>query len=163
MDRKTVCRYVSAATELGSVRDGGVGQLGDEFVAAVVEGVRPHRSDGHGEAWWQRLVAEHDTVKDWVSDGLTGVKIHELLARRGVVVPLRTVQRYVRDECGRHCRRGPPARVADGETGDELQVDFGRMGHFEVDGRRRVVWALIFKAVYSRHCFVWLSHRQTPR
>ena len=113
VDRKTVCRYVSAATELGSVRDGGVGQLGDEFVAAVV--------------------------------------------------PLRTVLRYVRDECGRHCRRGPPARVADGETGDELQVDFGRMGHFEVDGRRRVVWALIFKAVYSRHCFVWLSHRQTPR
>jgi Mu transposase, C-terminal domain len=27
-------------------------------------------------------------------------------------------------------------------------------------GRRRVVWALIFTAVYSRHCFVWLSFRQ---
>jgi hypothetical protein len=63
VDRKTVRRYVNAATELGLVRDGGVGQLGDEFVAAVVEVVRPHRSDGHGDAW-QRLVAEHDTREE---------------------------------------------------------------------------------------------------
>jgi transposase len=52
-------------------------------------------------------------------------------------------------------------RVADGEPGDELQVDFGRMGQCEIDGRRRVVWALIFTACYSRHTFVWLSLRQT--
>jgi hypothetical protein len=84
----------------------------------VVEVVRPHRSDGHGDAW-QRLVTEHDTVKRWVIEGLTGVKIHELLGRRGVVVPLRTVQRYVRDECGRHRGRGSTVRVADGEPGDE--------------------------------------------
>ena len=159
VDRKTVRRYVSAAIELGLARDGGVGQLGDEFVAAVVEVVRPHRRDGHGHGW-QRLVTEHDTVKKWVAKDLTAVRIHELLARRGVVVPLRTVQRYVRDECGRR-RRGPTVRVADGEPGDELQVDFGRMGHLDVDGRRRVVWALIFTASFSRHCFVWLSHRQT--
>lgn len=35
------------------------------------------------------------------------------------------------------------------------------MGHLDVDGRRRVVWVLIFTASFSRHCFVWLSHRQT--
>jgi hypothetical protein len=105
VDRKTVRRYVTAAEELGLVRDGGVGQLGDEFIAAVVEVVRPHRSDGHGEAW-QQLVAEHDTVSGWVAEELTAVKIHELLGRRGVVVPLRTVQRYVRDECGRRRGRG---------------------------------------------------------
>jgi hypothetical protein len=74
---------------------------------------------------------------------------------------LRTVQRYVRDECGRRRGRGSTVRVADGEPGDELQVDFGRMGYLDVDGRRRVVWALVFTACYSRHCFVWLSHRQT--
>jgi hypothetical protein len=54
-------------------------------------------------------------------------------------------------------------RVADGEPGSELQVDFGRMGLVPdpVSGRRRVCWALIFTAVYSRHCFVWLTFRQT--
>jgi hypothetical protein len=28
-------------------------------------------------------------------------------------------------------------------------------------GRRRVCLALIFTAVFSRYCFVWLSFRQT--
>jgi transposase len=161
LDRKTVRRYVTAGEGLGLVRDGGVGQLDDEFVAGVVEAVRPHRSDGHGGAW-QLLEANAETVRKWVEgERLTAVKIHELLARRGVVVPLRTVQRYVQEVCGRRRGQGPTVRVNDGEPGGELQVDFGRMGPLGVDGRRKVVWALIFTACYSRHTFVWLSHRQT--
>ena len=160
VDRKTVRRYVTAAAGLGLTRDGGVEQLDDVFVGMVVEAVRPHRSDGHG-APWQLLAAHDDDIKGWVADELTGVKIHELLERRGVVVPLRTVQRYVLEVCGRSRGRGPTVRVADGEPGDELQVDFGRMGFLADGGRRRVVWALIFTACFSRHCFVWLTHRQT--
>lgn len=54
-------------------------------------------------------------------------------------------------------------RVADGEPGDQLKVDFSRMGLlFDPDaGRNRVCQALIFTACYSRHCFVWLTFRQT--
>ena len=166
VDRKTVRRYVEAAVALGLDRNDGVGveQLTDVFVGLVVEAVRPHRCDGHGEAW-RLLAARHDEIKAWVDDDLTGVKIHELLERRGVVVPLRTVQRYVLEVCGRSRGAGPTVRIADGEPGDELQVDFGRMG-FIVDaetGRRRVVQALIFTACYSRHCFVWLTFRQTTQ
>ena len=90
VDRKTVRRYVTAAEGLGVRRDGGAGQLSDEVIAAVVEVVRPHRSDGHGETW-QQLNAEHERVQGWVDDELTAVKIHELLERRGTLVPLRTV------------------------------------------------------------------------
>ena len=50
-DRKTVRRYVDAAVGLGLVRDGGDEQLTDGFIGLVVEAVRPHRTDGHGEAW----------------------------------------------------------------------------------------------------------------
>jgi transposase len=162
VDRKTVRRYVTAAEQLGLVRDGGDDQLSDVFVGMVVEAVRPHRRDGHGERW-QLLSGEHERIAGWVADDLTGVKIHELLERRGVVVPLRTVQRYVLEVCGRSRGRGPTVRVVDGEPGDELQVDFGRMGFIAEPGssRRRVVQALIFTACYSRHCFVWLTHRQT--
>ncbi len=162
VDRKTVRRYVDAAERLGLGRDGGDGQLTDALVGMVVEAVRPHRSDGHG-APWRLLCAHHEPIAGWVKDDLTGVKIHELLERQGVVVPLRTVQRYVLEVCGRSRGRGPTVRIADGEPGDELQVDFGRMG-FIVDvetGRRRVVQALIFTACYSRHCFAWLTFRQT--
>jgi transposase len=161
-DRKTVRRYVDAAVGLGLVRDGGEDQLTDVFIGLVVEAVRPHRLDGRGESW-RRLQANHDQIAAWVKDDLTAVKIHELLGRCGVEVPCRTVQRYVAEVLGRTRGRGPTVRVNDGEPGDELQVDFGRMGLvFDlVSGRDRVVHALIFTACFSRHCFVWLTHRQT--
>jgi len=161
-DRKTVRRYVEAAVGLGLARDGGDEQLSDVFIGLVVESVRPHRTDGRGETW-ARLVAHHDQVAVWVNDELTGVKIAELLARRGVEVPPRTVQRYIAEVLGRRRGRESTVRVNDGEPGDELQVDFGRMGYIvdPATGRRRVVHALIFTACFSRHCFVWLTHRQT--
>ena len=161
-DRKTVRRYVEAAMDAGLVRDDGVGQLTDEFIGVVVEAVRPHRSDGHGEAW-RLLGVHHDEIAGWVAGDLTAVKMFELLERRGVSVPCRTVQRYVAEVCGRTRGRGSTVRVADGEPGDECQIDFGRMGLVfdPVTGRNRVVHALIFTAVFSRHCFVWLTYRQT--
>ena len=162
VDRKTIRRYIAAAQVAGVVSDGGEAQLSDELLGQVVEVVRPHRSDGHGQAW-RTLGAHHDRVKDWVDDELTGVRIAELLERQGVVVPVRTVQRYVADVCGRTRGQGTTVRVADGEPGVECQVDFGRMGLVPdpVTGRNRVTYALIFTACYSRHQFVWLTHRQT--
>lgn len=129
VDRKTVRRYVAAAVELGLVRDGGEGQLSDEFVGSVVEVVRPHRVEGRGEAW-RLLVANHQLVEGWLKkDELTVVKVHELLGRRGIVVPQRTLHRYALEVCdvGRG-RRGTTVRVDDGEPGDEVQIDFGRLG-----------------------------------
>ena len=101
----------------------------DEFVGSVVEAVRPHRADGRGEAW-QRLVASHQLIEDWLKkDGLTVVKVHDLLGRRGIVVPQRTLHRYALEVCdvGRG-RRGTTVRVNDGEPGDECQIDFGTLG-----------------------------------
>jgi transposase len=160
LDRKTFRRYVEAAVELGVVRGGDDGQLSDVFIGQLVERVRPHRSDGHGDAW-RVLGSQHDAIAGWVAADLTAVKIHELLARRGIEVPCRTVQRYVLKVCGRRRGRGPTVRVADGDPGDEVQIDFGRLGLVPEGDRRRVVWALIFTACYSRHCFVWLTFRQT--
>ena len=164
MDRKTVRRYVTAAVEAGLVRDGGEGQLNDVLLASVCEKVRPHRRAGRGSAW-ELLVSNHDLLKGWLVDGgLTAVKAGELLARRGTVVPERTLHRYALEVLGvGRSARGTTVRVADGEPGAELQIDFGKMGLVDdpQSGRRRVVQALIFTAVFSRHCFVWLSFTQT--
>src|SRR5215211_3627782 len=99
VDRKTVRRYVDAAVSVGLERTGSEGQLSDEFMGGVVEAVRPHRVDGHGDAW-RTLGAQHEQIKAWVDDELTAVKIYELLGRRGIDVPRRTVQRYVAQVCG---------------------------------------------------------------
>ena len=59
---------------------------------AVVEAVRPHRTDGHGEAW--QLLAAYDGLQLGVEGDLTGVKIAGCWSG-GVEVPCRTVQRYI--------------------------------------------------------------------
>jgi transposase len=159
VDRKTV-RYVRAAEVVGLRRDGGEGQLSDELLGAVCQAVRPARRRGRGSAW-ETLTGERDWIKAELKKDLTLVKVHTLLGRRGVVVPYRTLHRFAVAECG-FGRRMATVRVADGEPGVELQVDFGRMGLMPDpgSGTRRVTHGLIFTACYSRHCFVYLTHRQ---
>src|SRR5205807_7571274 len=129
VNRKTVVRYLGAATACGLVRSGDEAQLTDELLGRVCERVRPHRPDGHGTAW-ATLSANHDLLKKWlVTDGLTVVKAHELLGRRGIDVPARTLHRYALEVLGvGRSVRSTTVRVADGEPGQELQMDFGKMG-----------------------------------
>src|SRR3954466_8979028 len=66
VDRKTARRYIAAAVELGVDRGGGEEQLTDELIGQVVERVRPHRPDGHGDAW-RTLLGEEERIKEWVT------------------------------------------------------------------------------------------------
>jgi len=161
VDRKTARRYVAAAVAAGLDRDCGVEQLDDELIGTVVAAVRPDRPQGYGAAW-EALCANHDRISTWVKDGLTVVKIGDLLARQGVVVPQRTLHRYCAERT-EYRGRGDTVPVVDGDPGVECQIDFARMGMLtdSATGRRRVVHALIFTAVYSRHMFVWLTFSQT--
>lgn len=166
VDRKTARRYVEAAQAAGLVRDAGPAAVTDELVGVVVDAVRPARPNGHGAAW-EALLPHEEQIGAWVKGGdgqdpLSIVKIEQLLARRGVVAPYRTLHRFAVARCGFRVR-GATVRVADGEPGVECQVDFGQMGLL-VDpdtGRKRRVHALIFTAVLSRHMFVWLTYSQT--
>jgi transposase len=106
------------------------------------------------------LLGEEDRIKEWVQQDLTVVKIGILLARRGVVVPHRTLARFAVERCGAG-RRSTTVRVDDPPPGVECQVDFGRLGLVADGERRRVCWALIFTACFSRHCFVWPTFHQT--
>jgi transposase len=159
VDRKTARRYIAGAIRLGLERTGGEVQLTDELIGRVVEAVRPHRTDGHGEAW-RSLLAEEDQITKWVKDGLTVVKIGILLERKGVVVPHRTLARFAVERCGAG-RRILTVRVDDPPPGIELQVDFGRLGLVPDGDKDRVCHALVFTACFSRHQFVWPTFAQT--
>ncbi|GAC1381315.1 MAG: hypothetical protein NVSMB4_09910 [Acidimicrobiales bacterium] len=161
VDRKTVRRYVLAAQGAGLAREGGPEQLTDELLGAVVGVVRPDRPHGVGAAR-ESLVAHREQIEGWLKRDLTLAKVHVLLGRRGVVVPYRTLHRYAVTELG-FGRRRPTVRVADGDPGAEVQVDFGKLGLIPdpVRGGRRVTHGLIFTAVYSRHMFLYPTHRQT--
>jgi transposase len=162
VDRKTARRYVEAGEVAGLVRDGGAEQLTDELIGAVIAAVRPARASGHGAAW-QALLVQQQQIRDWIeNDDLQLTNIHGKLSRQGVVVPYRTLHRFATERCG-FGRSQLTVRVADGKPGEECQIDFARLGLIPdpAAGRRRVVHALIFTAVYSRHMFVWLTFTQT--
>ena len=110
----------------------------------------------------QLLQSQREQITLWVGNDLTVVKIGDLLARQGVVVPYRTLHRFCVECCG-FGRSAATVRVADGDPGVECQIDFARMGLVDdpETGRRRVAHALIFTGVYSRHTFVWLTYSQT--
>jgi ribosomal protein L40E len=89
-----------AAVAAGLGREGGEGQLSDELVGEVVAAVRPARPYGRGVAW-EAMAAHREDVRGWLEDdGLTVVKVHDLLARRGVAVPYRTLCRFAAEELG---------------------------------------------------------------
>src|SRR6266702_3574724 len=163
VDVKTAARYIAAARAAGLARDGNESQLSDELVGQVVAAVRPSRPAGHG-ASWEALVPVRAEVAGWVEDGLTLVKIGEMLERRGVVVPYRTLARFAAAECGwSSSRQKVTVPVADGKPGEEVQIDFGYLGMISDGGRRRKLHALVFTAVYSRYCFVYLTFSQTTQ
>jgi len=161
-DRKTVRRYVKAAEGCGLERDGGEEQLTDELIGMVAEEVRPRGPGVRGQTW--KLCQEHrEFLQAKVDLGLRLTKVRKLLKHStGEDIPYRTLHRFATEEL-RFGGKKPTVRVDDCEPGQELQVDFGRMGvvTWEGPGQKRTLWALIFTAVYSRHMFVWLTFRQT--
>ena len=159
VDRKTARRYIAAGIEAGLERNGDESQLTDEVMGQVCEAVRPVRPDGHG-ASWQVLLGEEERIKAWVEQGLTVAKIGVLLARRGTEVPYRALVRFAVERCDAGKQR-LTVRVADPAPAQELQVDYGRMGLVPDGERRRVCYALILTACYSRHCYVHLCFSQT--
>ena len=127
----------------------------------VVEAVRPHRSDGHGEAW-RLLAAHHDEIEGVGRRRLDGGEDPRAAGAprcRGAVAHGAAL-------CARECAaaaaggvRRCGSRTASRAT--SCRSTSVAWASSSTAGRRRVVWALIFTACYSRHCFVWLTHRQT--
>lgn len=161
VDRKTARRYVEAGQAAGLVREAGFAAVDDELVGEVIAAVRPARPDGHGQAW-EALAAREAQIREWVGDGLSIVKIEELLTRSGTAAPYRTVHRFAVEQCGFRVKT-TTVRVNDGQPGVECQIDFAQLGFItDVEsGKRRRVHVLIFTAVVSRHMFVWLTYSQT--
>lgn len=161
VDRKTARRYVETAQALGLERDESVG-VSDELLASVVASIKPGPGSAVGSM--RALCREHEELlARWVSEGCRSPKLARLLARHtGVVVPQRTLQRFVSEELRASSHR-PTVRVADPAAGQVLEVDFALLGPFSdrESGRTRKLHALVCTASVSRHMFVWPCLSQT--
>ena len=89
-------------------------------------------------------------------------KIRKLLAREGVTIPYPTLHRFAVLEL-QFGRTAPTLPVADGEPGQEVQLDTGWVGWLTLPllQRKRRFRAWIFTAVRSRHRFVYPTFEET--
>ncbi len=160
MDRKTISNYLRIAAEHGFAASAADDHLA-ETASAVFRAVHGAQLKSPPSAS-APLIPHRDLISDWLEkDGLTLTKSHIKLGRMGVVVSYSALYRYARDEFG---FGGPKVtvRMAETEPGEVAQVDFGRMGMvFDPDtGKQRVLHALVVTLVFSRHQYVYLTHRQ---
>jgi len=154
LDPKTVRRYIEVAQATGLEVGPGPPGLTDERLSAVLIALRADGGRPRGDSW-ALAVAQRDTIKRFLDRGVRLSKIRRLLVRQGVAIPYPTLHRFAVAELdfGRTAATVP---VADGEPGQEIQLDTGRMVLLRPDahGRRRRIRAWIFTPVVSRLRFV---------
>lgn len=159
VDRKTAGRYVAAAKRQGVDSNS---ELTDEIVSRVADAVQFRLPNVQSEAWGE--IAKHRRqIEEWLSGSrpLRLVRIHELLVRGGLSASYSTLWRYAHQELGWR-ERPSTVRIEDPPPGDEVQVDFGKMGAVLLEGgKRRTLWVLIITLSMSRYMFVWPSFTQT--
>ena len=157
-DRKTVAKYVAAATAAG-LRRGDPGPT-DAHVAAVLAAVRALGGGRPGQVP-DRLTPHREQIATWLGEGLRLTKIHRRLRAHGVTVPYSSLHRFARAHLG----FGAPTmtvRVAEPPPGEAAEVDFGLLGlWFDPDReRRRRVYGLLVTLCFSRYAFLAITLRQ---
>lgn len=162
MDRKTISNYLRIAAE----HDFAAGATDDHLTETALTVFRalhgPQMKPPSLSAACAPLIPHRDLISGWLEkDGLTLTKSHIKLGRMGVAVSYSTLYRYARDEFGFGSQK-VTVRMAETEPGEVAQVDFGRMGMvFDPEsGKQRVLHALVVTLVFSRHQYVYLTHRQ---
>jgi transposase len=157
LDPKTVRRYVAVAIQTG-LQPGT--ELGDEQVREVLLALHPGGGRPRGDSW-AACVAERAAIDQWLRHGVRLSKIRKLLVRQGLEIPYATLHRFAVLEL-QFGRTASTLPVADGEPGQELQVDTGWVGWLSrlLPGRRRFR-AWIFTAVRSRYRFVYPTFDET--
>ena len=161
LDRKTVRRYVESLEALGVDRDV---ELDDALVHQVASRVQTRAVP---EPSTERLLLmEHrERIASWLAQKqpLRLTKIRTLLVRdHGLDVSYATLRRFAIDELGWGMPK-PTVRLDDAPPGQEVQVDFGKMGDVfdpSVD-RKRALYVLVVTLCFSRYQFVWPTWEQT--
>jgi transposase len=152
-DRKTVRRYVDAAVARGLRQEGGRA-VDDDLVDEVVADVLPGAPPQVGEL--RALCREHrDRISTWLDEGCRAPKIARLLQQHvGVLVPLRTLNRFIAEELPQRRPKGT-LRLVDPPAGQMLEIDFMEVGMVLIGGEPVKLFVLVCVAAFSRHAFLW--------
>jgi transposase len=150
LDRKTVRRIVRAAERLG-LKPGDAAP-DDKLIAALIGELRGiHLEAAPGETE-RSLLPYRDRIRNWLEeDKLLLTRVHDLLARDGVLVPYASLHRFAHKQCN-FARSSVTVRRVEGKPGEYAEVDFGRLGYLQELGsaKPRVVHGFVMVLGYSR-------------
>ncbi|MBP1649301.1 MAG: mobile element protein [Bacteroidetes bacterium] len=151
LDRKTVRRLIKIAREHGLKP--GDPWPDDQAISMFTGSVRRPGPPAQHSASERILLERREQIRQWIEkDELILTKVHELLAREGVVVSYAALHRFARKWCDFGKRTSITVRKLEGRPGEFAEVDFGRLGFVEDLGssRPRLVYAFIMVMGYSR-------------
>ena len=134
----------------------------DEMAYLIFRAVHPDRGKETESKRDQILLPHEQKICKWLEkQNLTLTKVHIKLLRLGVEVSYSGLYRFAREHFG---FGGPQntVRMIDTAPGEVAEVDFGRLGilYDPASGRNRVLYALVVTLVFSRHQYVFTTHRQ---
>jgi hypothetical protein len=133
LDPKTVRRYLAAAATAG-VRV--TATISDEEVRQVLLALHPAGGRPRGDGW-ARCLEQRSAIERWLADGIRLTKIRKLLVRQGVEIASDAAPLAVLElQFGKTATTIP---VLDGEPGQELQLDTGRVGWLTLPEHQRTV------------------------
>jgi len=159
MDRKTVRKYIRIAEGKGLA--GGAESDIEEVAYAVLREL--HGNDkGDDNARDSILLPHKDTISEWLEgEKLTLTKVHMKLLRTGVETSYSSLYRFTQEHIGMPGNHGT-VRMAETESGEVAEVDFGRLGYLfdTVLNRMRALHALVVTLVFSRYQYVHVTRKQ---
>ena len=164
LDRNTVRRIVRLAENAGVQRETPWPDEGK--LQAIREGMgRPGAPVVTSEAE-QQLKPRTDQIRAWLEkDHLLLTKVHELLAREGLVVSYSALHRFARKWCDFGTASSITVRRAESQPGEVAEADFGQLGLLQELGssRPRVVHGFILTLAYSRlSCVIPVFKQDLP-
>jgi transposase len=157
--RNTVRKYIRLAQETGlNEADADL----EDIAYAVFREV--HNNDNTDDANTRDsiLLPHKESITAWFdSERLTLTKVHIKLLRIGVQTSYSSLYRFVQEHAGFGSNKGT-VRMAETEPGEVAEVDFGRLGLVfdKALNRMRLLYALVVTLVFSRHQYVYVTHKQ---
>ena len=161
LDRNTVRKYITPAREAGFGPGTGPPAEGwPAFVARVCPLLGKARRNG---AAWDELAARHDEIGERLKLNRPSTVWQRLHDEDGLQASLASFRRYVAatfpDAYGK--RASITVRRDDPPPGEEVQVDFGRLGKWTdpTTSETMILHAFIMVLSFSRHMFVAVVRR----
>jgi transposase len=160
MDRNTVRKYIRIAEEKGFEKESATNI--EDIAYAVFREVNGGDKADDGNIRDTLLLPHKETISNWLEgEKLTLTKVHMKLLRSGVETSYSSLYRFAQEHIGLPGNHGT-VRMAETESGEVAEVDFGRLGYLfdKAANSLRALYALVVTLVFSRYQYVHITRKQ---